>query len=510
MILIALPLFLNLHSLAVFAEDVVPAEEAPPAATDEPLFSTNASPLDEDNPVGATAVSGDRNLTDARPWREPSYAHQEKALGYGSETFSIPKGMEKQVQFWVDIYTKYSTDQGVIHDSENIDLIYEVIDFRDIVNNGGLTVRAKEKLKQKRVRDAEKRYAAMLEYFRTVKSVDEISGEREKRIWTYFESVDEPNKFREAARKNRLRFQLGQKDRMQAAIFFSGRYLEDMESIFRENDLPIELTRLAFVESSFNILARSRVGASGLWQIMPYTARPYRYITSSVDNRNSPLEATRLAVRLLRDNYRMLESWPLAVTGWNHGPTGVRKMTNTYKTRDLVDLVENVRSRKSFGFASRNFYASFLAALDVEKNAKKYFSQVSWSQPLKAKTFKLPVAIKYKELLAWFGGDDEKTQVFNPHLTKFVRKNGRSIPARTTILVPEEKYSVILVALGQKDRVVASAVSEEKDRTYKVEPGDTLIGIAKEYGIKVQDLLSQNGIESASKLLPGQLLRIPN
>ncbi len=474
------------------------------------VMAATVSPLNEDTPVVHTEISGDKSLTDSRAWRAPSYANQEKTLGYSSTAFGIPKGMEKQVQFWMDIYTKYGTDSGVVHDSENVDLVYEVVDFKDIVSNGGLTVGAKEKLKQKRVDEVKKKYIAMLEKLENIKSENDLSNEKERMVWKYMNALDEPNKFQEAMQKNRMRFQLGQSDRMQAAIFFSGRYLEDMEKIFRESGLPIELTRLAFVESSFNVLARSKVGASGLWQIMPYTARPYRYISAAVDNRNSPLEATKLATKLLRDNYRMLDSWPLAVTGWNHGPTGVRKMTESYKTRNIVELVENVRSRKSFGFASRNFYASFLAALEVEKNADKYYSKVTWSHPLKAQALKVPAVVKYKELLAWFDNDDEKAQVFNPHLTKQVRKQGRPIPIHTLVFVPTEKYSNVLVSLARKDRSVAAAAKETAEQIYKVTRGDTLAGIAKEFGVRVRDILHHNDMDSASKLLPGQILKIPH
>lgn len=487
------------------ARCALPKHDDPEAAVVETV-----SVLNEDTPVAHTEISGDKNLTDARPWRAPDYSGQESALGYGKDAFATPPGMEHQVQFWMDIYTKYSTEQGVVHDAENIDLVYEVVDFTDIVSNGALTIGAKEKMKQKRVDEVKKKYVAILEKLENVKSESELTDAKEKSIWKYLSTVDEPNKYREAMQKGRMRFQLGQKDRMQNAIFFSGRYLEEMEKIFRQANMPIELTRLVFVESSFNVLARSKVGASGLWQIMPYTARPYRYISASVDNRNAPFEATKLATRLLRDNYRMLDSWPLAVTGWNHGPTGVRKMTESYKTRNIVELVESVRSRKSFGFASRNFYASFLAALEVERNASKYFQKVTWSQPLKAESFKLPTTIKYKELVSWFGNDDEKAQVFNPHLTHQVRKNGRPIPAQTHVYVPTESYSQVLTQLARKDRNMASAAKETAEQIYKVSRGDTLFGIAKEFGIRVRDLLHHNNMDSASTLLPGQVLKIPH
>ncbi|XGC80290.1 lytic transglycosylase domain-containing protein [Bdellovibrio bacteriovorus] len=360
-----------------------------------------------------------RSPEEVRPWRAPSFSSQSNALGYSDTVFATPKGMEKQVQFWVDIYSKYSTEQGVIHDSENVDIVYEVVDLKGLKS---------EREKQKKVDEAKKVIAARL------------STQEEK---------------------DRLRFQLGQKDKMMDAIFYSGRYIEDMEKIFKDAKLPIELTRLAFVESSFNVMARSKVGASGLWQIMPYTARPYKMISSVVDKRNHPMEATKFAAKLLRSNYGMLESWPLAVTGYNHGPTGVYKMTKSYETRELPELIKNVSSRKSFGFASRNFYACFLAALEVERNASKYFGSVVWSKPLEAQDLKLPVPVRYKDILAWFDGNDLKAQIFNPHLTQKARK-GHPIPASTVIAVPKDKYNVALISLARRDRSIA--MEEKKTR----------------------------------------------
>lgn len=366
------------------------------------------------------AFAQNDTVLNSRSWRPPTFTEQSSALGYnGENTFAVPAGMEKQVQFWVDVYTKYTSDQGVIHDAENINTVYEVVDLK------GLT---SEREKQKRIDEIKKTIA------------EKLNSKEEK---------------------ERLRFQLGQKDNMQAAIHNSGRYLEDMEKIFKENNLPLELTRLAFVESSFNVMARSKVGASGIWQIMPYTAKPYKMITPTVDKRNHPLEATKLAAKLLRQNYAMLDSWPLAITGYNHGPTGVLRITKDHQTRNLAEIVQNVRSKKTFGFASRNFYASFLAALEVEKNAKKYFGDVTWSMPLDAQDLKLPTSVKYKEIVGWFDGDDSKAQFFNPHLTQKARK-GHVIPAKTVIAVPKDKYNLALISLARKDRTVA--MDEKKNQ----------------------------------------------
>lgn len=417
------------------------------AAVDAKPDDEKVGTLDEDTPTAPTEIAGGKSFTGSRAFRPPDYSGQDKALGNTADAFTVPVGLEKQVNFWIDVYSKYTTDQGIIHDSEYLDIIFSDIDFKDIINDSSLNLFQKERQKKKLVNQKKKEIMATLKKLDGVKSPDNLN-DYEKKIWNAYQNVNEPHKFREAAKKSRVRFQLGQKDRMQSAIYFSGRYLEEMEKIFRENELPIQLTRLVFVESSFNILARSKVGASGIWQIMPYTARPYHMINSAVDERNLPLSATRLAARLMKDNFHMLNSWPLALTGWNHGPSGVHKMTEKYKTRSLVELIQNVKSRRSFGFASRNFFACFLAVLEVEKNATKYFPKITWSQPLPSEDLKIPVSVKYRDLVTWFDGNSEKAEVFNPHISQRARRSSISIPPKTVLAIPKERYNLALISLA--------------------------------------------------------------
>lgn len=412
------------------------------------------STLDEDTPLAQKEVAGGVSLTASRPFRAPEYAGQEKALGYDENIFIIPKGMENQVAFWRTVYSKYTTDQGVLHDTENLNIVYMDIDFKDFNVDQNLSYRRRERRKQKFVDEKKKEIQQILLKLDKVGS-EEGLNDLELKIWRMFQGINEPNKFKEAAQKGRIRFQLGQRDRMQSAIFFSGRYLEDMERIFREAGLPIELVRLVFVESSFNVLARSKVGASGLWQIMRNTARPYKMVSKAVDLRNHPLSATKLAAQLMKDNYNLLRDWPLAITGYNHGPTGVRKLTEKYKTREIVELVQNVSSRRSFGFASRNFYACFLAVLEIEKNANTYFQKVVWSKPLGLEEIKIPISVTYKDLLTWFDGDDQKAQVFNPHINKYSSRKAISIPAKTIIAIPKDRYDQALISLARGTFVYA-------------------------------------------------------
>ncbi len=415
------------------------------------LLSDLAWCEDDDTPVKLEEIAGERDLTPSRPWRAPDFLHQEAAMGWSPDAFTTPKGMEKQVEFWIDIYSKYNSDQGVLHDAENIDFVYSVIDFTSITQRTDINEFRKEYLKKSLVKSEKNRIIAILKKLKSTKDPDSLDGEQ-RRIWDYYSNVDEKNKFVEATKKNRLRFQLGQRDRMVQGIYFSGRYLEDFEKIFREAGLPMELTRLVFVESSFNVLARSKVGASGLWQIMPYTAKPYKMINPSLDQRNLPNEATKVAAKLLKTNFTLLNSWPLAVTGWNHGPNGILKLTKKYKTRELGDLVDNVTMKRRFGFASRNFYASFMAALEVERNAPKYLGAVSWSQPLDAVEIKTPVPIYFSEVLEWFDGDTLKAQIFNPHISTLARKGRTPLAKGSRLLVPKARAEQVTASLNSEDR----------------------------------------------------------
>ncbi len=475
--------------------------------------------MDEDTPVTHEEIAGEKNLTTSRPWRAPDYSNQETTLGYSSTAFAVPKGLEIPVKFWIDVYSKYTTDQGVLHDSDYIDLIYEQLDFVPVVSRTDIDRFQKERIKLKMVKDAKLKTIALLEKLQKTKDPTSLSPEQ-KRIWDYFEKIKEPKKFLLASKKNRLRFQLGQKDRMIQGIYFSGRYIEEFEKIFREAGLPIELVRLPFVESSYNVLARSKVGASGLWQIMPYTMKGFMKRDAAIDQRNHPAEATRLAAKLMRINFNMLQSWPLAMTGYNHGPTGVLNLTKKYRTRELGELVQNLTIKKRFGFASRNFYASFLAALEVSSHATQYLGPVTWSQPLDSVDVKLPIAVTYRDLLRWFENDDLKTQIFNPHITRIARTHGRAIPKGVVISVPKSKLETVSKELESPDKLKkAQAAAQSEGRMpsmaepqpvpYRVHKGDNLRKIAEEFGVTAEDILQANKLSPAVHLKRGQILQIP-
>lgn len=478
--------------------------------------SEESAVVDSDSEVTKEEPSTDLNLTGSRPWRAPDFSNQKSALGWSEDAFATPKGLEKNVAFWLDVYTRLTTDQGVLHDSENIDLIFATFDFSHIAARADLDAFQKERQRRRLVKEGKERVKEKLRRLSKLKDTSELSSD-DKRIWDFFQTRGGPKEMLAAASEKRLRFQLGQRDRIIQGIFYSGRYLEDFERIFQEEGLPKELTRLVFVESSFNVLARSRVGASGLWQIMPYTARRKLMMNLAIDKRNHPLEATRMAAQYLRGNYQMLQSWPLAITGYNHGPAGVRRLTELHRSRELVDLAAEVkdakgRSKRRLGFASRNFYASFLAILEAERRAPFYFGTVLWSNPLNAVDYELPAPIQWRDLLSWFEGKDALAQIYNPHVTSAARKSGLPIPKGARVSVPAGKLQLVKAEVEKVRAEVKQGKRKmetvKKGLRHRVKRGDTLIRIAREYGVSVRELRRNNQLSPDAALRVGQELLI--
>ena len=324
--------------------------------------------------------------------------------------FKVNSDLRERVDFWVKIYSHYSTKQGAFHLVDKPNIILGEIDLTDIFEDKQLTANQKRQLIK-------------------------IEVERKKNIIIAKHKIKDSKK---------LRLQMGLKDRMKKAMYLSGKYLDRMEEIFRKEGIPIELTRLVYVESSFNIYAHSKVGASGLWQIMPNVARAKGYIGPNYDKRNHPIEATKLAAEILKQNYRQLKSWPLAVTAYNHGLGGVRRMLKKNRAISLEELIESDNVTKSWGFASKNFYTCLLAVLEVERNATDLLGKnLIQADPIAYKEFKLKNSKKKKDVLKWFNGSITRFKQMNPHLNWSKINRKKIIPAGVSLMVPRKNVYLV-------------------------------------------------------------------
>ena len=421
-------------------------------ATDPSLFEPQGEILPE------------RYLLSSMPWKEPDYSSQDGALGWKKNLFEVPRSLTTRVSFWKEIYSKYTTDQGVLHDLDDLSIVYEALDFSLIMKDSRKSLSAKARARTKLVKSRREEISKRLERLSKMKSEKDIRDDADRKILKHFtksfpasifgkerakELAALKKNLQESSRKKKIRFQLGQRDKFILGIYYSGRHIGAMEKQFRAERLPVELTRLPFVESSFNTEARSRVGASGIWQFMPRTARPWMMVNRDVDERNDPMTATSAAARLMRANFERLREWPLAMTAYNHGASGIARAVKKTGSTDLATIIDKYSSRR-FGFASSNFYACFLAALEVERDAKKYFGDVKWSVQFAGGEVDLLKPLPWRDVVAIYDGETPLAELQNPHLTRRVRSKNRDIPKGTFIRVPAARLEITKEFLSGK------------------------------------------------------------
>ena len=322
---------------------------------------------------------------------------------------------ESQIQFWFRIFTEYSTHDAVIHDSVNLDRIYQKVQ-----NDSKHVTLARNEV-----------HNMLLDIYKTNpngKTLDPAKLTDEQRVYFLLQEGDlNPQAYAFAADYSRIRSQAGQKDRLENAYSISKLYLHRMEEMFVEEKVPVELTRLPFVESGFEKKAQSSVGAVGIWQFMPKTAQKDLRVDRAIDERYDPLKSTRAAAKYLRSNYLHFKNWSLAIMAYNEGPGLVDKAVKRLKTSDPVQIVRLFKNG-SFQFASRNYLFEFLAMLDVDAKHELFFKKEDATLP----PF-ITVSFQKKEfiedILAKYKLSQSLTQILNPHFREPIWKNQSPIPA---------------------------------------------------------------------------------
>src|SRR6185295_2608522 len=194
-----------------------------------------------------------------------------------------------------------------------------------------------------------------------------------------------------------------------------------------------------FIESCFNLAAYSKVGAAGIWQFMPATGRRFMRVDTLVDERRDPLYSTHAAAQFLTYLYDSLGSWPLAITAYNHGPEGIARAIDEVGTSRIERIVRDYRGR-AFGFASRNFYAEFLAALDVEREHEKYFGEMRLEDPFRAREHRLERAVGIQAAARCASTDSDELARLNPALSPLVVSGRRPIPSGYRLRVPDSAH----------------------------------------------------------------------
>lgn len=439
--------------------------------------------------------------------------------------FLVPQSLAGRVDFWRLVYMKYDKHYAIMHFRSHPEVIYSVLNFQEPFEQMDWKVFVREK--ERRLKAETERIRASLKHLATgLRPRDDF----ERRLEAQFSVFpDRLPKYREAQELDQIRSQTGIREKFAQAIARSGRYIHAIESIFSSEGLPPELARLPYVESSFDYEAYSSAGAAGIWQFMRSTGKSYLRISASIDERRDPILASRAAAKYLSHSFNKLGRWPLAVTSYNHGLNGIMRAVKETGSTELAAIIKHYKG-ESFGFASSNFFCEFLAALDVDRNAARYFPEVRREAPWHFDEVRLSRQISYRELVIRSGMSEFDIERLNPALLKPVTTNRVPIPAGFLVKVSKGRGEMLVKALQQGSVLSIDGANKEflesmerkrieakreakavksSGSNYKVQPGDSFGSIAKKFSVSSAELMRANGISDPKKLRAGKVLIIP-
>ncbi|MDD2465807.1 MAG: transglycosylase SLT domain-containing protein [Desulfobulbus sp.] len=310
--------------------------------------------------------------------------------------------------------------------------------------------------------------------------------------------------------RDSVRLQLGQKDRFLEGVIRSGRYLADFRHTFERYGLPKELSYLPHVESSFNPKAYSKAGAAGLWQFTRSTGSDYLLITPLVDERYDPYLATDAAARLLRDNYKALGSWPLALTAYNYGRAGMLRAVGEHGNYERIFSLYN---GGSFKFAARNFYSEFVAATRVAQRLERSLT-LRKDQPEHLSTYRLATATAFSRLLNQTGLSHDQFVRLNPALQTPVIEGKQPAPQGYLVRKPGAK-TTMPARIAHKGSPKLPKIKKQSPPSatpyrkvaYVVQKGDSMTSIARKFKVSPQVLSAAN--KEQRMVRTGEKLFIP-
>lgn len=410
-----------------------------------------------------------------------------------SPSFPIKGNVEDRVNFWIKVYTDITTQEAFLHDSEDLSIIYKKVSL------------PQNRRERRRFLKTQRSYYRNL-LRKMAKSSPETYDEEEKKLLGLVGDRSSKELYQMA---RNLRFQYGLRDRYLKGLARSYQYMPYIEKEIEAAGLPEELKFLPHVESSFNPHAYSKVGAAGMWQFMRSTARLYRLkIGYTVDERRDPFKATKGALRLLKDNYRLLESWPLALTAYNHGARSMQRAIRKVGTTEIHQIIENYRGRR-FGFASKNFYATFMATVLISSNPQKYFPNFKAPAPVALNPIELPKPLSVKEILTVVKANKFQFKNYNPAIRRSAYTMSLPLPKGHTIYLPSLSKDRLAEVENQLKELEASSPRGEAQRLHIVSRGENLFEIAKYYQVNMRDLVIHNRLSDPSRIYAGMKLKVP-
>jgi membrane-bound lytic murein transglycosylase D len=424
-------------------------------------------------------------------------------------TFPCPPEIQRRVDFWVMVFRAWNTNQLIFHDANRPERVYSVSKSKFTCSRrkpARSIERERSRIKNALLGVAKKLTQAQPGYTR-----------EEKEFLSLFPSRN-AREVRTAAEN--VRCQQGNRDRFVGALKRYESYKDHILQVLDEAGLSKDIVYLPFVESAYNPRAYSRVGAAGLWQIMPRTARTLGLqLSSTIDERFDAEASSWAAARYLRQSTDSLTAKakkidpnvsssqinPFVITSYNYGLAGMRRAMDQVGP-DYIAVLNKYKSR-SFRTAVRNFYASFLAARYVAQNSNKYFGSLKADDSFRHSIVVLKNATSVERAASVFKVSRDELKKLNPALTSNVWKGWRLIPDGYSLRLPyrKDRWKKQVARLEQM-KPESPLLSGNQ---YVVVKGDTACEIARVHGVRCRDLVQLNNLGRRALIRVGQKLEIP-
>lgn len=273
-------------------------------------------------------------------------------------------------------------------------------------------------------------------------------------------------------------------------------YFPILEHYLKRYDLPEFLKYLPIVESAMDPSATSSVGAAGLWQIMPATAREYGLvINGSVDERRDPYRSSDAAARMLADLYGQFGDWSLALAAYNGGQGRVRRAIRSAGSDDLSAIAKYLPGE------TRRYLPSMMAAVYVGKYYGKHdlHPNDKSNNLIGTRTILVQQRLSFNEISNVTGLTNAALARMNPSIT------GSFVPERAEGYYLRLPANALDAAMGLLQAPEVKKEHKGFKYAHVVSSGQSLEDLARVFKISVQDIMAWNGLP-APELAVGQTL----
>ena len=284
-----------------------------------------------------------------------------------------------------------------------------------------------------------------------------------------------------------------------SALKRSGRYLDLMRGILRDEGLPEDLVYVAMVESAFKYQAHSRAAAHGFWQFIDGTGRRYGlHRTRAYDERSDPVKSTKAAAAYFRDLYEMFGDWHLAMAAYDAGEGKILKSLQRTGARDFWGLAQGSTLRRE----TRDYVPFILATALIAKDPARFGFDVVPDPPLAWDDVTVTKPVDLARVAEAVGATLPDLQLLNSELK--TRSTPHGVPSYDLRVPPG---SAALVAARLPGIPAAPEVAEKR---ITVRKGETLKKVASRAGVSVAELCDWNDIPRTARLQKGTVLVVPS